>query len=158
MNRSSKTSLFFVLFCAAFLLHFVWEMWQIPFFVGMSEATHWSAVIQCTRATIGDGFIALFAYLITAITVRDLYWLYNIRLRSWTLYLAVGLVTTIILEHFATEVYGRWQYSESMPLIPIFGIGLAPFLQWLLVPPVTLWIAAVFLRGLIEPGRASRRT
>ena len=137
-----------VLFSAAFLLHFVWEMWQIPFFAGMSEANHWSAVIQCTRATIGDGFITLFAYGISAIAARDIYWLYHRTFRSWTIYLAVGLTATTILEYFATEVYGRWQYSESMPLLSIFDIGLTPFLQWLLIPPVSLWISAVFWRGL----------
>ena len=34
----------------SFLLHFVWEMWQVPFFAGMPSTSHWSGVAICTQA------------------------------------------------------------------------------------------------------------
>jgi hypothetical protein len=42
---------------------------------------------------------------------------------------------------FAVEWWGlhlarRWQYSELMPIIPGTGIGAAPVLQMLVLPPV----------------------
>ena len=147
-DRSSAAQLCLVLFCAAFLIHFVWEMWQIPFFSGMSEANHWSAVIQCSLATLGDGVITLIAYGSSAIVTRNAYWLYNRTSRNWTVYLATGLLITVFLEYLATDVYGRWQYSDAMPIIPILNVGLTPLLQWLALPPLALWLSTVFLRGL----------
>lgn len=33
-----------------FFLHFFWEMLQVPYFVGMAEASHFAVVWQCTEA------------------------------------------------------------------------------------------------------------
>lgn len=46
---------------------------------------------------------------------------------------------TIVMERLATQVLHRWAYAETMPLVPILGIGLSPLLQWLLLPPLVLW-------------------
>ena len=43
----------------AFLLNFVWEFWQVPFFEGMPTAPHWEAIKFCTSATVGDVALAL---------------------------------------------------------------------------------------------------
>jgi hypothetical protein len=45
-----------------FLLNLPWELLQIPFFAGMSSATHWDGVIQCMRAAAGDAAILLGAF------------------------------------------------------------------------------------------------
>ncbi len=52
---------------------------------------------------------------------------------------AVGLVITIILEALATGPLERWSYTSSMPTLPVLGTGLLPLLQWILLPPLTLW-------------------
>lgn len=145
---SSLATSLLVIFVFAFLLHFVWEMWQIPFYEDMLEASHWSAVIQCTRATFGDGVIAIAAYSVSAIVVRDAAWLYCRKFRTWTLYLLIGLLATVLIEFLSTEVYDRWQYSDSMPIVPILNTGVTPLLQWAVLPPIYLWMSAVFLQGL----------
>ena len=35
---------------------------------------------------------------------------------------------------------GRWEYAEAMPRLPLLGTGLAPLLQWLLIPPLVIWL------------------
>jgi hypothetical protein len=43
------------------------------------------------------------------------------------------------------DQYGRQaelDYSELMPVIPGFGVGWSPILQWLVVPTLALWFAA----------------
>jgi hypothetical protein len=52
------------------------------------------------------------------------------------IWIALGLVATIAFERWALET-GRWQYGRDMPAM--FGIGLLPLLQWLVVPAVTLF-------------------
>jgi hypothetical protein len=32
------------------------------------------------------------------------------------------------------EVRGAWAYRDTMPVIPVIGMGLSPFLQWIIVP------------------------
>lgn len=148
MKKISFLLLVVVIYLVTFFLHFVWEMWQVPLYVGMSEANHWSAVLQCTLATIGDGFIALVAYGIAALIGRDKYWL--VKNPAWilTVFIISGLIITVLFEILATSVYGRWQYSELMPILPVLNVGLSPLLQWLIIPPVSIWISAVVLRGL----------
>lgn len=125
----------------AFLLNFPWEFLQVPFFVTMPEMAHWDAVLFCTRATLGDVLIALIAFWAVAGLRRHRHWLLRPDLRSTLGFVSVGIVITVGLEWHATELQQRWQYAERMPTLPLLGTGLAPLLQWLLLPPLILWLA-----------------
>lgn len=137
-----------VLYAVSFFLHFVWEMWQIPFYRNMLTANHWAAVVRCSQATIGDGLIAIVAYLSAAASTRKMHWIYQPTPRTWLVYIACGLLITVLLEYFATQVYQRWEYSDLMPVLPGIGVGSIPLLQWVILPPIALWLTSVFLRGL----------
>jgi hypothetical protein len=52
---------------------------------------------------------------------------------------AMGIIVTIAFELLATKVWGRWSYSEEMPVIPILEVGLIPLLQWMVLPPLIVW-------------------
>jgi hypothetical protein len=54
---------------------------------------------------------------------------------------AVGY--TALSEWINTIARGSWAYSALMPVIRLggFEIGLSPLLQWLVIPPVALWLA-----------------
>ncbi len=58
-----------------------------------------------------------------------------------------GLVLTIAYEFAATGPLAFWEYAPSQPRLPILGTGLAPMLQWLLLPPFTLWLARIHVLG-----------
>ena len=52
-----------------------------------------------------------------------------------------GVGYTIFSEITNVRIKGTWWgYTELMPIIPFFRIGGMPFLQWLLIPPVLLWL------------------
>ncbi|MEX2469823.1 MAG: hypothetical protein WD396_08720, partial [Pseudohongiellaceae bacterium] len=102
-----------------------------------------------TQATIGDGLIALLAYALPAFLFKDGFWLFRRTPRTWSVFLISGLLITLALEFMATEVFDRWQYSESMVVLPLLNVGLTPVLQWLILPPLYLWLSSVFLRGLM---------
>ncbi|WP_310449522.1 hypothetical protein [Sulfuritalea sp.] len=123
----------------AFLLNLPWEMWQIPLFTGTSSLAHWDGVVMCTRATVGDAVIALCAFwLVATVCTRD--WIRRPSGISLGAFVAAGLVATIALEYWATRIGGRWEYAEAMPRLPLLGTGLAPLLQWLLLPPLVVWL------------------
>lgn len=135
---------------ASFFLHFFWEMVQIPFFVDMTEARHWDVVWLCTRATIGDANIAVGAYTLAAWMAKDWFWAAN----GWgrinlSVYLAVGLIVTVIFEYWATGEGERWSYSELMPVLLWAGTGLLPLAQWILLPMLTVLVAKWMFLGWV---------
>lgn len=141
--------LIFTLLLMAYFPHFTWEMWQVPYYTGMADLAHWDALQLCTRAAVGDAIIALLAYFAAArVSPNGRWWLFQPVKRAWILYLVSGIAMTVIMELLATQVFGRWQYSELMPEIPLIRVGLLPVLQWLVIPPLTLWMSATFIRGL----------
>jgi len=150
VNLIAVSKLLSTLYISAFLLHFVWEMWQVPFYFEMANLGHWEAVLICTKATIGDGLVALSAYVFAAIISEGgLFWLVNKKVEPLLAFLVGGLFLTGVLELLSTKLLDRWQYSEFMPLIPYLDVGILPLLQWLILPPITLWLASVFMKGLL---------
>jgi hypothetical protein len=131
----------------SFLLHFAWEMLQSTLYAGLPAAPHAAAVWVCTRATVGDVVLALVAYASAAAAQRQPVWIVQPRALGWTTYMAVGVTLTVVLEHLATQVLGRWSYGPGMLTLPGLQLGLAPLLQWLLVPPLTAWLTASHLRS-----------
>ena len=58
-----------------FLAHFVWEMLQVPWFIGMADAPHGSVVGLCLRATGGDVLILLASFWLSSIACGNRRWL-----------------------------------------------------------------------------------
>ena len=129
----------------SFLLHFAWEILQAPFYEGMADARHADATAACLQATLGDVFIALTAFWCAAVVVRRRDWLLEAQPSAWLAYMATGLGITVVLERLATGPLARWAYAGTMPLLA--DVGLLPLAQWLLVPPVALWLARRHVRG-----------
>lgn len=123
-----------------FLLNLPWELLQIPFFTGMPSIAHWEGVIQCVAAAAGDAAILLAAFWATACLRRTRKWILQPSLKAAVVFVALGIVVTIILEWWATGDSGRWTYAETMPTIPGLGTGVLPLLQWLLIPPIVVWL------------------
>lgn len=40
----------------------------------------------------------------------------------------------------ATVIAERWTYAEHMPVLPVLGTGLLPLMQWLILPPLIVWL------------------
>jgi len=141
----------------SFLLNFVWEMWQIPFYEGGLSVAHVTAIVACTRATLGDVVIALCAFGTAAAIRRSRDWILNPRLRDWGVYLTIGLLITIALEYIGVEILGRWSYTAHMPRMPGLGTGLLPIVQWIMIPGLGVPLAARQLPGARTLGTDPRR-
>jgi hypothetical protein len=123
----------------SFLLNFIWEMWQTPFFLAIPSGPHWAGVVACTQATFGDAAISLVAFWSVAAFVRSRRWILQPSLSQIGSFVMMGVVITIAFETLAAGFLGRWNYSPLMPTLPFFGTGLVPLLQWILLPPLTIW-------------------
>lgn len=121
----------------------------MPFYADMVNTGHWQALLQCTRASLGDGLITVLAYLFAVVVSgHGRLGYFKKRGAGWSVFLGIGLLLTIGLELAATKYLDRWQYSELMPVVPYLDVGLVPLAQWLILPPLTLWLSWIFVRGL----------
>jgi hypothetical protein len=121
-----------------FLINFVWEIWQAPLFKSMDSLTHSEATLQCTLATLGDVVILLVAFWIIALITKSRRWIVHPKTIQVIGFIAIGVVITVVIEAIAIHVLNRWQYATVMPILPILGTGIAPILQWLIIPPIIL--------------------
>jgi hypothetical protein len=52
----------------------------------------------------------------------------------------LGLAYAVLVE-LAGLAAGSWSYTERMPVVPVFGVGLWPLLQMTLLPPLVFLFA-----------------
>lgn len=127
----------FSIYIFAFLLNFVWEMLQMPLFaLPPADTPYWPVISMCAAATVADGFIMLVAFWTASAFAGSRYWFVAAERNHVLTFLITGLAITSAIELIATEM-GVWQYSPLMPVL--FGVGLSPFLQWVIPPLITLW-------------------
>lgn len=123
------------------LLNLPWELGQMPFYRCAETLSKRDARAFCVLASFGDAAITASAYEVVARTSESREWVLDPSPRQIAGFVGAGLALTVVFEWVATEVIDRWQYAPSMPRLPILQTGLAPLLQWTLLPPLTLWLA-----------------
>lgn len=127
-------------------LNFVWEMVVMSFYETRTTSVAGVGIATCLVATLGDVGITLGSYGVAAkITTRR--WLSQLTLAPCVAYLAVGIVMTIAFEYVNVNVLHRWSYAPRMWTVA--GIGVLPLLQWLVLPPIVLWLARRHLAGAL---------
>ena len=141
----------------SFLLHFVWELLQVPTYSGMAEMAHWQGIKLCTSATIGDVGFALTAFWLASLVTKTRHWIGSQTALPALVFIATGVALTVGFEFYYTQVSQRWTYSDLMPLVPPMGTGLSPLLQWFVIPPLVLWLSRRHLAGTEVVGRPQAR-
>ena len=129
------------------VLHFVWEFIQVPTYTGMAGMAHWEGIKLCMSATFGDVGFALTAFWAASLVARSRDWILRPARIHAVIFVAVGIVLTVGFEYYYTNISLRWTYSDLMPLVPPLGTGLSPILQWLVIPPLVLWLTRRHLLG-----------
>lgn len=129
------------------LLNLPWELGQMPFYRCAETLSKRDAVAFCVLASLGDAAIAAAAYRAVARASGSRDWVLDPSPRQVAGFVGAGLALTVVFEWVATEVIDQWQYAPAMPRLPLLGTGLAPLLQWTLLPPLVLALAGRRLRG-----------
>jgi hypothetical protein len=117
-------------------LHLLWEIGHLPFYTLWGEADAWRVALYVVHCTLGDVLIAVLTYLAVALAWRRMDWPRQRPGAGGTMLVALGLGYTVFSEWYNVYRLGSWAYADAMPLM--FGIGLTPLLQWLIVPVVML--------------------
>ena len=121
-------------------LELLWEIAQFPLYTVWHEGTWTYILYGLAHCTLGDLIILLVAYWIVALLNRDRDWYLATVLPNGFLFMMLGAVYTVYSEINNVRIKGTWGYTDLMPVVPVVDIGAMPLLQWILIPPVVLWL------------------
>lgn len=125
-------------------LELLWEIAQFPIYTVWHEGDWGYIIYGLVHCTLGDLLILLVAYWLVALFNHNRYWYRSNVLANGFLFILIGLGFTIYSEIVNVRIMGTWDYTELMPIIPVIEIGGMPFMQWVLVPPILLWLMRIF--------------
>ena len=121
-------------------LELLWETAQFPLY-DVWHQKDWGYILYgLAHCTLGDLLILLVSYELVALLNRNRHWYVNNVVASGVLFTLLGTGYTVYSEIMNVRIKGTWGYTELMPIVPVIDIGGMPFLQWLLIPPVLLWL------------------
>ena len=136
-------------------LSLAWESAQLPLYTLSYEAPGRYIVFSVAHCTAGDVLIGLASLLVVLVLAQEgsmAQWRWR-RIALGTALLSAGY--TVFSEWMNTTTLGSWAYAPAMPTIDVAGfeLGLSPLAQWLVVPPLALYLAGHIRRKAPhEPG------
>jgi len=120
--------------------HLLWEFLHLPFYTLWDTGSATEILFVVIHCTGGDLLIAAGALTLAVIVFGKHQWPEQHFLRVAIAAIAFGLIYTVFSEWLNVDIRKTWAYKESMPRLPVFGTGLTPVLQWLMVPTLGFWI------------------
>lgn len=128
------------------VLHLAWEVLQLPLYSLWREGTDVQIAFAVGHCTAGDILISLLslaaALLLTGAAHRQQ--LRYVLLAVVTVLVGVGY--TAFSEWRNTVVTHSWAYSTFMP--QLWGIGLSPLAQWVVIPSAVFLAARKYLKDV----------
>ncbi len=116
----------------------VWEVAQLPLYTVWRRGTPSDIAAAVFHCLLGDLVVASVALTLAVALFGVPAWPNE---KSWVVGAAVifGSVSyTIYSEYVNTVLRASWAYSTWMPTLPVLGTGIAPLVQWSVVPALAL--------------------
>ncbi len=123
----------------SFLLNFAWEVLQTPFFYDIIDKIK-TVVRYRFHCTLGDVMISLAGFWFVALILRSRNWFLNPTKKKLLLFVAFGVSYTIFSEIKNVSLNKLWAYSDFMPVVPYIDVGIVPLIQWIIIPPLLVFI------------------
>ena len=118
----------------AFVLNLAWEIGHVRLYALWIEADGSRIAWSVFHCSLGDVVIALAMFTLAAAALRRADWPQS---RPWTggaIVVIGAMAFTAWSEWYNVYRTGAWAYAPDMPTV--YGIGLSPLLQWLIIPAV----------------------
>ena len=118
--------------------HLTWEMFQLPLYTIWQIGTFREQAFAVAHCTLGDILIALSTLALALLLAGHVNWPERRFFVVGFLAVLFGVGYTVFSEWLNVVVRASWAYSERMPVITLFGfdVGVAPLLQWVVVPTI----------------------
>ena len=136
------------LFLFAFLLNFVYEVWQAPYYEFYDSPSLAAKINDLTHCTFGDGVIILVSNWVVSVLVRSRDWVLYPTLKSTVLFTSIGLLYTLAIETYRVNV--SQVYGVPVLAVPILGMSVLALIQWIVLPPFILYLARRHLLGFAK--------
>lgn len=129
-------------------MNLAWEVAQVPLYTIWTEGSAREIAFAVVHCTGGDAVIALVSLTVALSLVRPSRWPAEGFAQVLLSATFIGIIVTIVSEWLNVDVLRNWAYSERMPVVPRLGTGLAPLLQWVLIPPLCMvWLRRIAASG-----------
>lgn len=138
INKKTFKGLILRIMVLALLLNLSWELIQMPLYDNTSFTIN--HVLFCALGSIADTIMVLLLYLGFAFIFKNAIWIYPLKRQQIAIVVLTGGIGAVVSEMRHLSL-GNWAYSDLMPLIPIFKVGLSPVLQFMILP-VLIYILA----------------
>jgi hypothetical protein len=132
-------------------LELFWEIAQFPLYDVWQQGSWRYILYGLAHCTLGDLLILLVAYELVSLLAGGRAWFRNAPVVGSLLFTLLGTAYTVYSELMNVRIKGTWGYTDLMPIVPLLHIGGTPFLQWLLIPPVLIWLMRQLPDGGISP-------
>ena len=119
-----------------FAFNLAWEIAHVRLYTIWAELDGLQIAWAVFHCTLGDVAIALTMYALAGVILRRVDWPLSRPLAGSAIVLVGATVFTAWSEWNNVYRVGSWSYTAAMPLI--FGIGVSPLLQWLILPPLVV--------------------
>jgi hypothetical protein len=129
----------------------LWEAAQLPLYTIWWNGTPYEILVALVHCTGGDALIASSILATAAAIARPRRWpQFGLRMAVATV--SPGIAYTTLSEWLNVEVWRSWSYTTTMPVLPWFGTGLAPLLQWLIVPSIAFALIVAREKAALRRG------
>lgn len=128
----------------SFFLNFFWEVVQTYLYT-LKDAPFSTMLYGWLHCTLGDVILALGSFWTVSLMSHNRRWFSNLNRLNFVGFITVGVIGTVFSEWANVHIFKSWSYNESMPIIPLLKVGLTPFLQWMVIPPVTILLVKRYL-------------
>ena len=118
----------------AFVLNLAWETAHIGLYTIWATADGITIARAVFHCTLGDVLIALAMFGLVGIVLWRADWPVSRPCTGCAIVVIGAIAFTAWSEWYNVYRAGNWGYAADMPTI--FGIGLSPLLQWLILPPL----------------------
>jgi hypothetical protein len=133
------------LFLFAFLLNFVYEVWQSPIYEFYASPSLGDKVIDLTHCAFGDGVIILFSSWVVSALMRSRYWVMAPNWKLTLLFTSFGLLITLVIETYRVNV--SKSYGVPVLAVPILGMSALAVIQWIILPAFILYLSRRHMLG-----------
>jgi hypothetical protein len=133
------------LFLFAFLLNFVYEVWQAPYYEFYDSPSLADKINDLTHCTFGDGVIILVSSWVVSVLVRSRDWVLHPTWKSTVLFTSIGLLYTLVIETYRVNISKA--YGVPVLAVPILGMSALALIQWIVLPPFILYLARRHMLG-----------
>jgi hypothetical protein len=132
----------------AFLLNFVYEVWQSPYYSFYNSPSLADKIRDLTHCSLGDAVIILVCHWVVSAIARSRYWILHPGLEFTLLFTSIGLVITLVIETYRVNI--SQVYGVPVLAVPILGMSGLAVIQWIILPPLILYLARRHILGYPE--------